>query len=52
MVLGRKRGRFEGNRVLFLPVDGLRPNPAQPRRVFSQDGLEELAASIAQHCVL
>ncbi len=52
MVLGRKRGLFEGNRVLFLPVDGLRPNPAQPRRVFSQDGLEELAASIAQHGVL
>lgn len=48
----RKKGLFESNRVLFLPTASLSPNPNQPRRRFSQEGLEELAASIAQHGVL
>lgn len=39
-------------RVLYLPVSRIRPNPAQPRRVFDQNGLCELAASIAQYGVL
>ena len=29
-----------------LPIDRIRPNPEQPRRAFSEDALEELAASI------
>ena len=48
----RKRGLFESNRVLYLPVAVLAPNPAQPRKRFSREGLEELAASIAQHGIL
>ncbi len=52
MTLGRKRGLFEQNRVLFLPVDEIYPNPAQPRRFFAQEGLEELANSIREHGVL
>ncbi len=48
----RKRGLFESNKVLFLPTVSLAPNPAQPRKRFSREGLEELAASIAQHGVL
>ena len=32
--------------MLFLPVEDISPNPDQPRRVFSQPELEELAASI------
>lgn len=52
MALGRKKGLFESNRVLFLPVESIVPNPAQPRKFFSQEGLEELAGSIREHGVL
>lgn len=52
MSFRRKRGLFEHDRVLYLPVLSLAPNPAQPRRRFSREGLEELSASIAQHGVL
>jgi ParB family chromosome partitioning protein len=38
--------------VVFLPVDAIRPNPAQPRRVFQEEALEELSASIRRHGVL
>ncbi len=37
---------LDSTRVLFLPVDAISPNPDQPRRVFSQHELEELADSI------
>ena len=46
MQLLRKKGMLDSNRVLFLPVDVIAPNPDQPRRVFPQHELEELAASI------
>jgi ParB family chromosome partitioning protein len=36
----------------MLPVDELRPNPMQPRRVFDPQGLSELAESIRQHGIL
>lgn len=34
--------------VTTLPMDSLLPNPYQPRRVFSQEGLDDLARSIAE----
>ena len=43
---------METGRVVFLPVRSIRPNPAQPRKVFEQAGLQELAASILQHGIL
>lgn len=46
------RTYMETGRVVFLPVRAIRPNPAQPRRVFLQEPLEELARSISQHGVL
>ena len=46
MQLLRKKGLFDSTRVLFLPIDSIAPNPDQPRHVFSQSELEELAASI------
>lgn len=52
MPLLRRKGLFESNRVQFLPISAISPNPAQPRKVFAQDGLEELAASIKEHGVL
>ena len=35
-----------------IPIDAIRPNPYQPRRVFAQDALEELCASIKQYGLL
>ena len=43
---------METGRVIFLPIRVIRPNPAQPRKIFSEEALEELAASIRQHGVL
>lgn len=39
-------------RVLLLPVDELVPNPEQPRRVFPEEELAELAASVRELGVL
>ena len=43
---------METGRVMFLPARAIRPNPAQPRTIFRQEALEELAESIRQHGVL
>ena len=42
----------EEKQVLSLPVEEIRPNPRQPRQVFEQSGLDELAASIRRHGIL
>ena len=52
MPLLRRKGLFESNRVQFLPISAISPNPGQPRKCFAQDALEELAASIKEHGVL
>jgi len=41
-----------GRRVLMVPVANIRPSPWQPRRVFNEEALEELAASIRMHGVI
>ena len=38
--------------LVTLPIDQVQPNPRQPRRAFSQDALDELAASIAQDGIM
>ena len=38
--------------VRIVPVDHIEPNPEQPRMVFEQAALDELAASIREHGVL
>jgi ParB/RepB/Spo0J family partition protein len=38
--------------VRVVPIDRIDPNPQQPRLVFNQETLEELAASIREHGVL
>ena len=43
---------METGRVMFLPARAIKPNPAQPRSIFRQEALEELADSIRQHGVL
>lgn len=43
---------METGRVVFLPFRAIRPNPAQPRKKFQEEALEELAASIQAHGIL
>ena len=43
---------METGRIIFLPARSIRPNPAQPRKVFREDALEELAESIRRHGIL
>ena len=43
---------METGRVVFLPVRSIRPNPAQPRKIFDEGALDELADSIRQHGIL
>ena len=43
---------METGRVVFLPESSIRPNPAQPRKIFRDDALDELADSIRQHGIL
>ena len=38
--------------MVFVPAKNIRPNPAQPRKFFPQEQLEELAESIRRHGVL
>lgn len=38
--------------VLYVNIDDIRPNTAQPRKVFDEEKLEELAASIERHGVI
>ena len=43
---------METGRVVFLPARSIRPNPAQPRKVFRPDALAELSDSIQRHGIL
>ncbi len=38
--------------VRLLPVNSISPNPQQPRKIFEEDQLEDLAASIKQHGII
>ena len=43
---------METGRVVFLPARSIRPNPAQPRKVFRPEALSELSESIRNHGIL
>ena len=43
---------METGRVVFLPARSIRPNPAQPRKIFCPDAMTELAESIRRHGIL
>ena len=43
---------METGRVVFLPVGAVRPNPAQPRKIFREDQLDELCQSVRRHGIL
>jgi len=38
--------------VRLLPITSISPNPQQPRKIFEEDQLEDLAASIKQHGII
>ena len=38
--------------VVEIEIDKIKPNPLQPRKVFDNEGLQELAASIQEHGLL
>ena len=43
---------METGRVVFLSARSIRPNPAQPRKIFREEALAVLAESIRQHGIL
>lgn len=43
---------METGRVVFLPARAIHPNPAQPRQIFNENALNDLAESIRQHGIL
>ena len=43
MAKQKTKSLLQSGRVLFVPVGSIRPNPSQPRRVFDQAALQELA---------
>ncbi len=48
----KHRSGFLSRRVVYLSVDKIRPNPAQPRRSFDEASLEELSRSILRYGIL
>ena len=46
------RTYMETGRVVFLPARAIQPNPGQPRKIFREEALTELADSIRQHGIL
>lgn len=49
LLKGRKKE--PGSRILEVPVDQIIPNPNQPRQVFDEEHLKELAESIKTYGV-
>lgn len=45
-------GSLNEEKIIQIPIDQIRPNPHQPRKDFSQEGLEELAESIREHGII
>ena len=51
-VRGAEAARGGGGAVQMIPVAGIEPHPGQPRRIFQEEALVELAASIAARGVI
>ena len=41
-----------GERVVYIKLNDIKPNSRQPRKVFNEEALEELASSISEHGVI
>ena len=47
-----QKSEFLSSRVQYIPLRMIRPNPQQPRRNFSQEGLAQLSDSIRQYGII
>ena len=47
-----QRSEFLSSRVRYIAINTIRPNPQQPRRRFDEEGLRELADSVAAYGIL
>jgi len=52
MQLVKKYGLYRSDKIAFVPVEQIVPNPAQPRKEFEPESLRELADSISRYGVL
>jgi len=52
MQISKRNGLYENNRIIYIAVDNIKPNPTQPRKIFDQEGLRELSESIMKFGVL
>jgi len=43
---------YETGRIVTIPIQDIRPNPAQPRKLFDERGMRDLTTSIACYGVL
>ena len=48
----KSEGKDPAETVEFVSLDDIRPNSAQPRKVFDQEALQDLASSIREHGVI
>jgi len=49
---GKAPGKDAANKLTYLPLDRIKPNPQQPRQRFNQAALDRLAASIQAEGVM
>lgn len=51
-VVDKKSGFFENNRIMYIALENIKPNPGQPRKQFEVESLRELADSISRFGVI
>lgn len=47
-----ERNISDGEEIVDLEIDNIKPNPEQPRRIFEENSLQELAESIKEHGII
>lgn len=52
MHITKDQSLFESNRIQYISIDKLCPNPGQPRKLFDEESLAELADSISMYGIL
>lgn len=52
MQIAKEHNLYESNRIQYISIDKLCPNPGQPRKLFDRDSLSELANSISMYGIL
>lgn len=52
MQLVKKHGLYRNDKICFVSVEDIIPNPSQPRKNFAPDSLYELAESISRYGIL